>query len=83
MMGLLRWTKREFGYPCHWTAYQFDSAVLWFGSWVEGKLQETTDKGKPKYTIRELVYDDAPLNGAKGLVARLRAAKMVVSKKAK
>lgn len=34
-----------------WLAYQFDSAVLKFGTWAENRLHETNDKGKPRYSF--------------------------------
>lgn len=41
-----------------WTALQFDNAVMVFGRWVEGKLNEFQD-GKPLHTLRDLL--DMPL----------------------
>ena len=43
----------------HWLAYQLDEAVLFFGRFVEGKLNERDDKGKQKYTIREIFDGNA------------------------
>lgn len=49
-----------------WLAYQIDSAVWMFGTWIDGKLAERTEpvktgknKGqtKPKYTLAELLAD--------------------------
>lgn len=40
-----------------WVCYQFDSAVIHFGLWVESQLSELDDKGKPKHTLNELVGD--------------------------
>lgn len=34
-----------------WMAYQIDESVLYFGRWVESKLNERDKKGKPKHTI--------------------------------
>jgi len=40
-----------------WTAYQFDSAVLTFGRWVENRLAERDKKGKPKHRIQDLLRE--------------------------
>lgn len=42
-----------------WTAYQFDLAIGQFGAWVEGKLQERDQSGKPKHTLAGLLGDKA------------------------
>lgn len=38
-----------------WTGYQFDSAVVMYGSWIEGKLSERDDQGTLKWTLAELL----------------------------
>jgi hypothetical protein len=32
-----------------WLAWQFDNAVLLFGTWVQNRLDATDDKGRRKY----------------------------------
>lgn len=36
-------------------AYWFDEAVDWFCGWLEGKLAERDDKGKPLYRLDRLL----------------------------
>ena len=38
-----------------WAAYQFDSAVLTLGRWVENRLAEHHKDGTPKWTIEHLL----------------------------
>lgn len=38
-----------------WTTYRFNNAVAYFGLWVEGKLNELDNKGKPKHDIETLM----------------------------
>lgn len=47
-----------------WVALQFDQAVIWFGSFIEGKLMETHNIGtkkepkiEPKYKLSDLLAD--------------------------
>lgn len=42
-----------------WLAYQFDEAVFMYGRWVENKLAEVDKKGKPKYTIDDVINNNA------------------------
>lgn len=46
--------------PASWEAYQLDVATLQLGRWVEGKLSERDEKGKPVWTLERL------LNGETG-----------------
>ena len=39
-------------------AYCFDSAVLLFGSYIEGKLSETYDDGTPKHRLSDLLKEE-------------------------
>lgn len=56
-----------------WAAYQLDSATVWFGTYIENKLNEmdeTTDSRgvkhfKPKYTLDDFLGDDVPTAGVK------------------
>lgn len=46
-----------------WTAFQFDSAVSWFGIYIENKLNEIDYDSKPprhKHTLKELLSDARP-----------------------
>lgn len=36
-------------------AYQFDMAVSWAGHFVEAKLFETDDKGRPRHRLADLL----------------------------
>ena len=38
-----------------WAAYQFDSAVLTLGRWVENRLAEHHKDGTPKWTFEPLL----------------------------
>lgn len=41
-----------------WTAYQIDNAVTYFGAYIENKLAEMDDKGKPINKLEDFVEDD-------------------------
>lgn len=45
------------GVTDQWAAYQFDLAVNAFGAWVESKLHERDNAGKPKHTLAALLDD--------------------------
>lgn len=47
------------GEPSPWIAHQFDSAVTWFGQYVEGKVLETGNGGKPRYDLETLLRSKA------------------------
>lgn len=38
-----------------WTAYQFDSAVARWGTWVEDKLRECDKEGRPRHSLESLL----------------------------
>lgn len=40
-----------------WAAYAFDSAVLYFGGYIEGKLAERDAKNNQKHSLDELLSD--------------------------
>lgn len=40
-----------------WLAYQFDMAVSLLGRYIDGKLSEHDDKGKPTHTLPGLLAD--------------------------
>lgn len=40
-----------------WMALSFDQTLAMFGLEIEAKLKETNAKGKPKYTLKELLSD--------------------------
>lgn len=40
-----------------WTAYQFDSAIIYGGIWIQNRLEETDDKGKRLYDLKYLLTD--------------------------
>lgn len=45
-----------FGLPAEsWEAYQLDTAALYFGRWVDGKLSERDGKGKPIHRLADLL----------------------------
>lgn len=45
-----------FGLPAEsWEAYQLDTAALYFGRWVDGKLGERDGKGKPVHRLSDLL----------------------------
>lgn len=54
-----------------WLAYQFDEAVFQYGRWVENKLAEVDSKGKPKYSIEDVLNN----NGRSASLFALGAAK--------
>jgi hypothetical protein len=48
-----------------WAALQFDQAVIWFGTFIENKLQEVHNVGsqdkpkyEPRYTLSDLLSGD-------------------------
>lgn len=41
-----------------WAGYQFDNAVLYFGSYIENKLTETDKEGKPTYRLEDFLEGD-------------------------
>lgn len=41
-----------------WASYQFDNAVIWFGSYIENKLTEMDDKGKPVWKLDDFLEDN-------------------------
>ena len=45
------------GLDDEWTCYQFDSAVLYFGTWAENRMNEMDDKGKPRYTLKQILSE--------------------------
>lgn len=42
-----------------WIDWQIDSAVALVGMYVEGKQQERDKKGKPKWTIKQILNGEA------------------------
>lgn len=64
-MQISQWAAAMLGMPSDWwTAVQFDSAVIHFGSWVESKLSEYDYQAKRyHYTLDELLDDAPPLPG--------------------
>ena len=54
-----------------WTPLQFDAAVSFFGTWIEGKLNQYDDKGKPIYDLVQLL-DDEPGQGADKAIDALK-----------
>lgn len=38
-----------------WLAYEFDNAVFMYGRWVNNKRQETDKKGRPLYSIEDIL----------------------------
>lgn len=45
--------------PTSWEAYQLDLCALQVGRWIENKLQERDDKGKPIHTLARLLDAEA------------------------
>lgn len=43
-----------------WAAYCLDSAVSYFGNFVESKTSELDDRGKPKFSLNELLSHITP-----------------------
>lgn len=58
MLGISAWASELTGIPGDWwTAFQFDSAVSWFGRHIENKLMERDKNGDPKYKLESLLAD--------------------------
>lgn len=59
LLNLRRWANEvTHGLGGWWTCYQFDSAITWFGRYIENKLTETETVGKEtrqKYQLRDLL----------------------------
>lgn len=53
-----------------WQAYQFDSAVLLFGVFIENKLEERNKSGKPKYKLADLLKEPEAMKATPGKTAR-------------
>lgn len=47
---------------CHdgWTAYQVDAAVTTLGTWVEAKMAERDEKGRPLHDLEHLLKRPEP-----------------------
>lgn len=46
------------GLPAHsWEAWSLDVTCLQVGRWIEGKLDQRDNKGKPKYTLAQLLRE--------------------------
>lgn len=43
---------------CSYLCWCLDDTVLFFGYWVQNKLAERTAKGKPKYTLAQVLDKD-------------------------
>lgn len=58
-MGIREWSSQMLGGDDIWTTFQFDSAVSYFGIWVENRLNEydysNPKKPKPKYQLKDLL----------------------------
>lgn len=65
MLKLDRWVRENYHLDGWWAAYQFDSAVTFFGSWVESRLaeMEKIEEGggrvhyEPRYRLADLLTD--------------------------
>ena len=44
--------------PTSWEAYQLDLCALQVGRWIENKLNERDDKGKPIHTLGQLLDEE-------------------------
>lgn len=59
MLGIKEWASEMIGAEDLWTPFMFDSAVSYFGIWVENKLNEMdySDKKnvRPKYKLEDLL----------------------------
>lgn len=60
--------REKTGLDGWWEAFQFDKAVSWFGRHVENLLNETDGKGRPRYTLDDVLGADDE-NSQKGLAA--------------
>ncbi len=58
MLPIKRWASELTGLDDWYTGFCLDRAVIRFGGWVESKLYEMTDDGKPRYTLEELLKDE-------------------------
>lgn len=47
------------GIDDEWAAYQFDQAVIFVGVYINNKLNELDEEGKPIYTLGELLTDQS------------------------
>lgn len=55
-----------------WVTYQFDEAVIYWGVYVENKLNETDDKGKLVNSLENLLSEPRRVSAAE-FVARANA----------
>lgn len=49
--------------PDQWTAYQFDSAVVAYGTYIESKLHELDKDGAPKHSLDSLLHPERRVKG--------------------
>lgn len=49
-----------------WVAFQFDQAMETFGWYIESKLEECDKKGKPKWTLKQIMNGDTWYGGNNG-----------------
>ena len=63
--------------PTSWEAYSLDLATLQLGRWIEGKLDERNDKGKPIHKLSDLLSEkpaeQQEFRSMKGLVTKKMA----------
>ena len=56
--GVGAWVQAAYGFDPWWTCFCFDNAVTRFGGWVESQLSQYDDKGRPRYSLRQLLAPD-------------------------
>lgn len=49
--------------PDGWVAYQVDAAVSLLGRWVDGRLAQTDERGRPVHTLAALLAGRAASEG--------------------
>jgi hypothetical protein len=59
VLPVRQWASNQTGLDDWYTGFCFDRAVIRFGSWIESKLYEMTDDGKPRHKLEDLLKDGA------------------------
>lgn len=60
MLQISQWASEQTGLPDVWTAVQFDMACAWLGGYIESKVSELDEKGKPRHTLEDVLTPATP-----------------------
>jgi hypothetical protein len=63
-MRLNQWVEDVYQMDGWWTCIQVDTAVLYFGGWIEHKLLERDEQGKAIYSLEDLLRETVVMGDA-------------------